>query len=87
MGFNNMVNLGIAFAGILEFLGLFGGLAFLIFAIDLQLRFHKTSKTENKSKCETCETYKSCLALFGGRVPENGCAYYKSDEEVEISVN
>ena len=85
MAFNNFVDFGIAFAGILTFCGVFGGLCFLGFSVEFLIRMYKYNKSGRKHKCETCIAYKACSAAFGGHVPEDGCAYYKFYEEVEIS--
>ena len=87
MVFNNMVNFGIFLSGILHSVGVIGGLAFWGYLIGQAIAEYKSYKSDRKNKCKTCAGYNACFAAFGGQLPEDGCAYYKNDEEVEISAN
>lgn len=87
MAFNNLVNIGIAFGGLLDFFAGLGGLAFLFYWVMAIIDDYKSNKADSKEKCETCIGYNACFDVCGDTLPEDGCAYYKSIEEVEISAN
>lgn len=87
MGFNNMVNVVLIISGIIDFLGTLGGVLFLVVFIIEKIEDYQFYKADSKPRCETCLGYNACFGAFGGQLPEDGCAYYKNDEEVEISVN
>lgn len=83
MEFNNMVNAMLIITGILEFLGMLGGLFFLV--VFLVEKIEDYQANNKRVTCETCVGYNACFKITGGDLPDYVCAYYKSDEEVEIS--
>ena len=77
MEFNNLVNFAIMFCGILEFLGIVGGISFLVwFAVDLWQNRPLTEE-EKVRRCESCRSYETCAAVMEDCLPDYACAYWK----------
>ncbi len=77
MTINNMVNAALIVAGILQYLGMLGGLGFLVwFLVDLY-RIRPLSEKEKQKRCESCSSYETCAAVMQDCLPDFACAYWQ----------
>ena len=77
MLFNQFVNVCIMIGGILEFLGIVGGIGFWIYVAVKLYQNRPLTEKEVKAMCESCQDYERCLFLFGDALPDSPCAYWK----------
>ena len=70
MMFNTIVNVGIIIGGIVEFLGIAGGLSFLAYSL------WEAYSDRKQSRCQSCANYEPCSEVMEDTLP-GSCAYWE----------
>lgn len=74
---NDFVNAFIMISGILEFLGIAGGIGFWIYMAVQFYRNRPLTEKEKTELCESCQNYETCVAVMEDCLPDYACAYWK----------
>ena len=77
MVFNSFVNVCIMIGGILEFLGIVGGISFLLYMAVKLYQHRPLTEEEKTERCESCQSYDTCAAVMEDCLPDYACAYWK----------
>lgn len=77
MLFNQFVNVCIMIGGILEFLGIVGGIGFWIYVAVKLYQNRPLTEKEVKAMCESCQSYETCAAVMEDCLPDFACGYWK----------
>lgn len=76
MMFNDLVNASIVICGLLDFLGVFGGICFLIWYCYQRMR--PKPVPEEGHSCGNCQSYEACNMVMDGCLPDFPCAYWQN---------
>ena len=74
---NDFINAFIMISGILEFLGIAGGIGFWVFFCFWLYQHRPQSVVEDCRSCGNCQSYKTCVEVMAGDLPDYPCAYWE----------
>lgn len=77
MMINNMVNAALIVGVVLQYLGMIGGLGFLVWLLVGFYRDRPLSDKEKQKRCKSCSSYETCAAVMQDCLPDFACAYWQ----------